>query len=69
MVPSEKAVADKEIIIAQVGMSAQDKKWQAEMDARTLADAAAIRGDPKRLNQRREKLVDLQRKSKSKQLR
>lgn len=29
-------------------MSAEDKKWQAECDARTLADAEAIKADPER---------------------
>ena len=30
------------------GMSADDQKWQAENDARTMKDAAMIQADPKR---------------------
>jgi hypothetical protein len=30
-------------------MSAEEKRWQAEGDARTLATADAIRSDPKRV--------------------
>jgi hypothetical protein len=30
-------------------MSAQDKRWEAESDARTIAEASAIKADPKRL--------------------
>ena len=29
---------------------AEEAKWRAEMDARTLSDAAAIQSDPKRLS-------------------
>jgi hypothetical protein len=29
-------------------MSAEDKRWEAESDARTMAEATAIRSDPKR---------------------
>ena len=31
------------------GMSVQDKKWQAESDARTLAESRVILSDPGRL--------------------
>ena len=34
--------------MAEPKMSAEEKKWRAEMDARTLAEADAIRSDPKR---------------------
>lgn len=30
-------------------VSAEEKKWQAESDARTLAEAEVIKGDPDRL--------------------
>ena len=30
-------------------ITADDKKWQAQSDARTLADAGMIKGDPERL--------------------
>ncbi len=30
-------------------LSAEEKKWRAESDARTLAEAEAIKADPKRL--------------------
>ena len=29
-------------------LSAEDKKWQAEHDARTMAEAEAIKADPER---------------------
>ena len=35
-------------------MTAEDKKWQAECDARTLADAEAIKKDEERLNAAKE---------------
>jgi CRISPR/Cas system-associated endonuclease Cas1 len=45
-------------------MSADDKKWQAESDMRTLAQAIEINKDPKRLAAARElakqKITDLQ---------
>ncbi len=44
-------------------MSDDDKKWQAERDMRTLADAIEINKDPKRLAAARalakEKMADL----------
>jgi hypothetical protein len=30
-------------------MTAEDKKWQAQMDARTLAEAETVKGDEERL--------------------
>lgn len=35
-------------------MTAEDKKWQAEYDARTLAEAEAIKQDETRLNAAKE---------------
>lgn len=32
-------------------MDAMEKQWRAESDARTLADAEAIRNDPKRISE------------------
>lgn len=47
---------------AGIGM---DKDWQAESDMRTLAEAAEIRKDPKRLAaalaKAKQKIADLQR--------
>lgn len=34
----------------RIRMSIDDANWQAEMDAKTLADAAAINSDAKRLS-------------------
>ncbi len=36
-------------IASQPRMTAQDRKWQAESDARTLAESQVIMTDPKRL--------------------
>ena len=32
-----------------IGMTASDKKWEAESDARTLMEAGVIKGDRRRL--------------------
>jgi hypothetical protein len=37
------------ITASQPKMTAQDRKWQAESDARTLAESQVIMKDPKRL--------------------
>jgi len=34
-----------------IKVSAQDKKWQRESDARTLAEAEIIKSDKKRMNE------------------
>ena len=34
----------------ELSIAAQDKKWEAESDARTLVEAEAIKSDPKKLN-------------------
>ncbi len=35
--------------MSKATMSASDKKWEAESDARTLMEAGVIKGDSKRL--------------------
>jgi len=45
-------------------MTAQDKKWQAEDDARTLSQATIIYGDPGRLERAQQKAKEMAEKQK-----
>jgi len=45
-------------------MSEQDKIWQAESDARTLADAFIISNDPKRLKEAKKQAKIMEKEAK-----
>lgn len=45
--------------MGEVTMSEEDKKWQAENDAHTLAEAEVIKGDENRLKAAQEAAVRL----------
>lgn len=46
-------------MMSDMEMSVEDKKWQAQSDARTLAEAEVIKGDPERLKAAQEAAVKL----------
>ena len=45
----KKAPAKKTTVPKPISNAAQDRRWMAENDARQLADAEAIKSDPKRM--------------------